>query len=132
MQAQKSSFGERVDHALTVRGLQRVDLARYCGMSPSAVTQWISGQTKSYDAMRIAKAAEFLRVRYEWLLRGDGPMDASDVAETAGQLFDELPAEAAQITFDFLELQLKRSLAADPAKLGAYLKMIDRIRSAKK
>lgn len=55
MQAQKSSFWERVDHALTVRGLQRVDLARHCQMSPSAVTQWISGQTKSYDAMRIAK-----------------------------------------------------------------------------
>ena len=132
MRVQKTTFGSRVAQALAERGLQKVDLARHCGMSPSAVTQWISGETKAYDAERVAKAAEFLRIRYEWLLLGEEPMAVSDAHDAAGALFETLPPEVAQSSDDFLEVQLRRSLADDPDKLSSYLRMIDRIRNAKK
>lgn len=93
MQVATDTFGQRILYALEYRKLLKVELAKACGMSPSAVTQWIDGTTKTYDASKVLKAAKFLRVRLEWLLENAGPMeDLTDPeASEIGRLFALLP-----------------------------------------
>ncbi len=96
-------------------------------MSPSAYTQWINGTTKSYDAEKMLRVAEYLRVHVHWLMFGIGPMEDGEVAQAAIDLVNEAPAEIVNETLSFMSYNLSRSLVGDSAKLGRYLKMIDKI-----
>ncbi|MBR8028894.1 helix-turn-helix transcriptional regulator [Burkholderia cenocepacia] len=66
------------------------EIAARAGVSPSAVSQWMSGKV-NVDNLRAApvfRVARFLRVRSDWLWEKRGPMrDAQDDLPQAAQAF---------------------------------------------
>lgn len=66
------TLAERVKKAREAAGLSKSDLARLCGVSPSAVTQWESGETKTLEGENLATAADALHVSAMWLATGKG------------------------------------------------------------
>ena len=66
-----SDIAERIKSRLDrSRGLTQASLARFCGVSTGAVSQWISGG--GIDQRNIAKIAQFLEVSPKWLQTGEG------------------------------------------------------------
>ncbi|MCO6057335.1 helix-turn-helix transcriptional regulator [Pseudomonas sp. MOB-449] len=62
-------------------------------MAPSAITQWINGETKALKAesvFALAKATGFLA---EWLATGDGPERAEDAAQESSQIESNVSGE---------------------------------------
>jgi transcriptional regulator with XRE-family HTH domain len=53
----------------------QADLARACGVKPSSVSDWLSGETKSLKGNSLAKAAAILKVNPLWLAEGKGPRE---------------------------------------------------------
>ena len=49
-------------------------LARSCQVTPAAVSQWVSGQTKNLRLENLFSAADYLGVEPRWLATGEGPM----------------------------------------------------------
>ncbi len=66
------TLAERVKKAREAAGLSKSELARLCGVSPSAVTQWESGETKTLEGENLVRAADALRVDALWLATGKG------------------------------------------------------------
>lgn len=56
------------------------EIARECGVTPSAVTQWITGDSKSMKPENLFALAEATGVSAEWLANGSGGM----TKETSG------------------------------------------------
>lgn len=126
------NLGERLLQAIDLRGVQKQDVAAAARVTPATISQWLSGVTKAYKAEAVILAAQFLRVRVEWLLWGTGPMEQPAASEPAAELFSEAPEEAVQQALDFMEYNITKSIAADPRTLGRYLKLIDAIKKARK
>lgn len=57
--------------ALDASGRSRADLARACGVSRAAVTEWMSGRTVSLTAKNLRLAADYLDPPQELTLSGD-------------------------------------------------------------
>ena len=112
------------------RKVGRSQLASAIGLSPSAVTQWLDGTTKSYEAINVIKAARYLEVDADWLVTGDGsPHRASPTATQLGQLIDALPAESTQEAVDFIGYKISRSktlIASD--QMAAYVTILDHVK----
>lgn len=70
------------------RAKSQADLARACGVSPAAVTQWMHGDVQTIRWENLAKAADALGVQVQWLATGGGPMFAETA--TTPQKLDEL------------------------------------------
>jgi hypothetical protein len=102
------------------------------GVSPSAITLWLNGETKSYRADAFLRVCDALGVRPQWLLWGDGPMREAQEALAAVELIETMPPDSKQRVLDFAEYDLTKSVASDPRKLGQYLKLIDKLKSAPK
>lgn len=66
-------LGARLRWALTHAGKTQQDLARHLGISKSAVSQQINGETKEISAKNLFRAARYLEVEPEWLGTGKGP-----------------------------------------------------------
>lgn len=49
-------------------------LAKSCAVTPAAVSQWVSGQTKNLRLENLFSAADYLGVEPRWLATGEGPM----------------------------------------------------------
>lgn len=60
-------------------GKSQNGLAKACGVSPSAVSQWISGETKGLKPENLIYASRYLRTTPEWLAVGEGPEDLDEV-----------------------------------------------------
>lgn len=74
-----NTLGERIDIALkAIKGTQR-ELARACGVTPGAVSQWVAGTTKM-SASAAIRASAYLRVSFLWLTEGVGSMNESHPA----------------------------------------------------
>jgi transcriptional regulator with XRE-family HTH domain len=93
--AYMSTFAERLALALTAKGCSRTDLARALrsskgtmGISATAVSLLLSGDSKSMTAENAARAAKLLGVDLYWLCTGEGSMLSA--APPAGLLTDEL------------------------------------------
>ena len=54
--------------------MKNADLARACGVSPAAVGQWLSNDTKAPKAENIFRIAKATGVSAEWLTTGKGAM----------------------------------------------------------
>ena len=66
-----SSVTERIKSLIDRKsGKTQAALARYCGVSTSAVSQWLSGG--GIDEENVLKSARFFGVSYEWLKTGAG------------------------------------------------------------
>lgn len=64
---------ERVAKAIAASGKRKIQIATECGVSPSAVSQWISGESKSLKPESIYALAKATGFRAEWLAMGVGP-----------------------------------------------------------
>lgn len=68
-------FKDRLVQAMQSKVISRYKLAKECGISPSTVTNWITGDTTP-DRSKITLVSRFLEVNEEWLLTGAGqPQD---------------------------------------------------------
>lgn len=65
---------ERITLAIKESGQTKSAIAKACGVNPSAVTQWLNGDTKAPTAERLLKLARATRVSYTWLIEGKGLM----------------------------------------------------------
>lgn len=64
---------ERIAKAIAASGKKKGEIAAECGVANSAVTQWISGESKSLRPENLYALAKATGFRAEWLAIGDGP-----------------------------------------------------------
>ena len=65
---------ERIEKAITHSEKKKSHIADEIGVSPSAITQWITGQTESIDGVNLLKFARATGTRYEWIALEEGEM----------------------------------------------------------
>ncbi len=71
---------ERIALAIKHSKKMKKEIARECGVTPSAVTQWVTGDSKSMKPENLFALAEATGVSAEWLANGTGGM----TKETSG------------------------------------------------
>lgn len=71
------TFAKRIKLAISEAGATKKALSGAVGVSPSAITQWTDGSTKSIEGENLVKAARFLGVSPDWLATGKGEMKAA-------------------------------------------------------
>lgn len=71
-------FAQRVTSRMETLGLSGVEVARYCGVSPTSVTNWRNGRNQA-KGKELLKLSEILQCSPEWLLHGRRK-DAPDAA----------------------------------------------------
>ena len=74
MQTELPTFAERLVYAMDEKGISPADLAKAVKVTPSAVSQWRSGQTKNLRPDNLFKVADILGVNARWLATGMGPV----------------------------------------------------------
>ena len=89
MEFQMGTLAERVAEALeqaqaTAPYKNKAGLAKHCGISPSSVTDWFSGKTKTIGYKHAILAAEYLQVSASWLADGTGDMKSPSVRTYEG------------------------------------------------
>ncbi len=72
---------ERIAKAIAASGKKKGEIAAECGVANSAVTQWISGESKSLRPENLYALAKATGFRAEWLAIGDGA--ETDSAESS-------------------------------------------------
>lgn len=75
---------ERIAKAIQASGKKKIEIAAYCGVAPSAITQWIKGESKSLKPENLFALASVTGFSAKWLALGVGPEKDRDinVAET--------------------------------------------------
>jgi len=63
---------ERIARAIQVSGKKKGEIASFCGVANSAVTQWITGESKSLRPENLYALAKATGFRAEWLAIGEG------------------------------------------------------------
>lgn len=66
------TIAARIKASLTASGLKKSELARRVGVTPGAVTQWLTGETKSLKGTTLVNIANALNVSSQWLETGAG------------------------------------------------------------
>lgn len=79
---------ERIAKAITVSGKKKGEIAVECGVAPSAVTQWISGESKSLKPENLFALADATGFNARWIGIGKGPEKASDPDTDAASVND--------------------------------------------
>ncbi|UJW20802.1 MULTISPECIES: LexA family transcriptional regulator [Pseudomonas] len=64
---------ERIARAIKDSGKSKSEIAKLCDVAPSAVTQWINGESKTLKAESVFALAKATGYRAEWLTFGIGP-----------------------------------------------------------
>ena len=78
-------IGERIRQAREQAGLTQTELGERVGVSRSAVAQWESSATQAFPTHRnTERLVAALKVNFEWLLTGRGPMRERLAEEAAG------------------------------------------------
>jgi transcriptional regulator with XRE-family HTH domain len=73
------TFGERFRLARTAAKLSQADVAKACGKSRGAISQWETGSVAEVDARALKLAARKMRVSVDYLLDGEDPPPAVDL-----------------------------------------------------
>jgi len=68
------TLGERLDYAIKQSGMKKKDVAEKIGITPSSITQIISGQTVAPTGATILSLCNVLGISRIWLETGDGEM----------------------------------------------------------
>ena len=112
-------------------------VATACGIQRSAVYQWRDGTTKSPKGENLLVLAREAKVRFEWLIAGEQPMEAPDVnpeqISSLLVLLGELPPavryDETGAVMDYVRARLKHYLEDDlnprPRKLPGDLNTSD-------
>lgn len=70
---------ERIARAIQLSGKKKGEIAAECGVANSAVTQWITGESKSLRPENLYALAKATGFNAQWIAIGEGPeRDASD------------------------------------------------------
>ncbi|MBT8766708.1 LexA family transcriptional regulator [Metapseudomonas boanensis] len=77
---------ERISRAIQLSGKRKREVADECGVAPSAITQWINGETKALKAESVFALAKATGFRAEWLANGTGPEREGDIAAASPRL----------------------------------------------
>lgn len=85
---------ERIAAAIAQSGKKNNVIARECGITASAVTQWTTGEVKALKPENLLALARATNTRIEWLATGEGEMIAN--------------SEASQVLIDTPEINLFR------------------------
>lgn len=64
---------ERIARAIQVSGLKKGEIAARCGVANSAVTQWLSGESKSLKPENLFALAKATGFSAQWLAVEEGP-----------------------------------------------------------
>ncbi|TEA79124.1 helix-turn-helix domain-containing protein [Allopusillimonas ginsengisoli] len=75
-------FADRLRHARHLRGLSQSELARSCGLSQGAISNYESASRKT--AKDVFRLAEALKVNAAWLGTGRGSMEPLPAAPDTG------------------------------------------------
>ncbi|WP_296228565.1 hypothetical protein [Ralstonia sp. UBA689] len=113
----KGTYGDRLQHALTIAKRTRQELAAALHISEQAIGQVLLGNTKALVAENSARAARFLGVDHFWLATGEGEPVASTSAPTTSWPFSrvnlvrvtQLPAEELAFVEAKLESEIERA-----------------------
>jgi phage repressor protein C with HTH and peptisase S24 domain len=82
------NLADRIKLAIRQSDKTKKALASAVGVSPSAVTQWTNGSTKSFEGENLVKVARFLEVSPDWLATGKGEMKATKSATNVDEHSD--------------------------------------------
>ncbi|EMH2803451.1 TPA: helix-turn-helix transcriptional regulator [Pseudomonas aeruginosa] len=64
---------ERIARAIQLSGKSKSEIAKLCDVNPSAVTQWLTGESKSLKAENVFALSKATGFRAEWITFGTGP-----------------------------------------------------------
>jgi transcriptional regulator with XRE-family HTH domain len=73
------AFGERFRMVREAQKLSQAAVAKACGKSRGAISQWESGLVKDVDARALKLAAKKMRVSVDYLLDGEDPPKPLDL-----------------------------------------------------
>ena len=76
-------YSDRLNDAMTRRGVSRSKLAAHLGVSYQAVKKVLDGKTKAFSVVQHHRAAKFLSVDAEWLACGGTAAHEDPVATQA-------------------------------------------------
>lgn len=93
-----STLAHRLEHALAIRGKIPADLAKAVGKTESAVSQWLSGETKSMRSDNLMAVCEFLKCNPGWLSSNKGASGLPDSPEKAIFTLDSAPRSSSPDT----------------------------------
>ncbi|QZA80258.1 helix-turn-helix domain-containing protein [Deefgea piscis] len=79
------NLSTRLKQALSASSLKQKDLAKRIGVTPSAITQWKTGNIKQLEASNLLNIARELGINPEWLATGKGEMSSEKHALTVIQ-----------------------------------------------
>ncbi|MBZ3666242.1 LexA family protein [Pseudomonas monteilii] len=91
---------ERIAAAIKHSRKLKKEIARECGVTPSAVTQWVTGDSKSMKPENLFALAEATGVSAEWLANGTGGM----TKETSGFDANVEPASGPVRYYEYPEI----------------------------
>lgn len=86
---ENTNLATRLSEALLDAGMQKSELARFCGVSVQSVYGWLNGTTKTVRTPLLLKAAEALNVSSVWLATGNGAKRSSSVGVVERDFNDE-------------------------------------------
>ncbi|WP_456267679.1 helix-turn-helix transcriptional regulator [Kushneria sp. AK178] len=70
----KMDITERIAKAIEHSQMSKSGIAKMCGVSPSAISQWLNSETKAPTAANLLKLSRATGVSYAWLIEGTGGM----------------------------------------------------------
>ncbi|WP_295802169.1 helix-turn-helix transcriptional regulator [uncultured Microbulbifer sp.] len=88
-----TSINDRMKQAREKAGLTQSELARSCGVSVQAVSQWESGSTKNPAASNVLATAKATGLSIEWLITGRQPVTARSIDDEHSSGVSEPMAE---------------------------------------
>jgi transcriptional regulator with XRE-family HTH domain len=102
------TLSERLHHALSTRGKSPAELARAVKKTESAVSQWLSGETKSLRSESLISTCNFLRCQPAWLSSGELPtgLDATNETNEPSETSDIEPPTKSNPSYTFAALEL--------------------------
>lgn len=131
----RASFSARLKKALSDSGIPDwgagVRLAEIAGITPKATSKWLCAESMPSRG-NMAKIADALGVRVEWLEYGEGPMRPGDPAESKAPadiaaLFDQVTPKTRSVLEQIKRLEREGRLKdEDIATLNAIVELINK------
>lgn len=72
-----TTLKDRLESRLLLPGKNKTGLARACGVTPGAVTQWCDGSSANLRMENLVDAADYLECKIRWLATGKGREESS-------------------------------------------------------
>lgn len=115
-----TSLPERLRISLKQSDLTITDLANKAKVSQSAVSQWLSGETKKIASDNLFDAAKALSVNPEWLATGKGPMSDTAVINGNNLLTKADRIKIARLNSDLTQQQLADLMDVTKAAVSSW------------